>query len=136
MTGWLDRVRGLVGASAAGPGGGRGGRVTGDPPSGNGASSFHLFWDLPGEFAAVSATVEVVIAPTVPRLYFWALQASFVEAGRHLDLDHLCAPVGELANAGRAGAHAGQVDHFDMRKGGGSGHRFESTLAFEEENLT
>jgi len=61
---------------------------------------------------------------------------AFVEAGRHLDLDHLRAPVGELANAGRARAHAGQVDHFDMRKGGGSGHRFESTLAFEEENLT
>ena len=59
---------------------------------------------------------------------------AFVEAGRHLDLDHLRAPVGELAHAGRTGAHAREVDDFDMRKGGGSGHRFESTLAFEEEN--
>jgi hypothetical protein len=37
----------------------------------------------------VSATLEVRLAPTVPRLYFWALQASFVEAGRQGGAGHL-----------------------------------------------
>ena len=33
-----------------------------------------------------------------------------------LDLDHVGAPVGELAHAGRAGAHARQVDHGEARQ--------------------
>lgn len=53
-------------------------RVSGEPPSANGASSLHLFWDLPGRFAAAEVTLEVLDAPEVARLYFWALQASFV----------------------------------------------------------
>src|SRR5690554_1528125 len=87
MTGWLDRVRGLLGTGAATgptrasggptPLGARGARVAGDPPSANGASSSHLFWDLRGELVGVSATLEVSLPPMVPRLYFWALQASF-----------------------------------------------------------
>lgn len=55
------------------------GRVAGAPPSGNGASSFHLFWDLPGTFSAVRATIKVVQPPTANRLYFWALQADFTD---------------------------------------------------------
>lgn len=63
-------------------------RTRGRPPSGNGASSFHLVWgDVP---PAREATVEleVVRAPTVERLYFWALQASFAPGGggAHLGL--------------------------------------------------
>lgn len=51
----------------------------------------HLWWQLPGRYAEVSATLEVVVAPTVARLYFWALQVSFVDGaqlrgGAHLGL--------------------------------------------------
>lgn len=83
-----------------------GGRLTGEPPSGNGASSFHLRWELPGELVSVAATLEVSEAPTVERLYFWALQADFVEGGRrgggaHLGLQfHPSYPGGRAANWG------------------------------------
>ena len=68
-------------------------RITGEPASSNGASSFHLWWDLPyGELLSeVSATLEIIEPPTVDRLYFWALQASFVKpggGGAHLGLQH------------------------------------------------
>lgn len=70
-------------------------RTAGDPPSANGASSFHLRWELatpagsPG-FREVSVTVEVLDAPTVDRLYFWALQADFLDgAGRRAGGAHL-----------------------------------------------
>lgn len=54
-------------------------RTSGEPTSGNGASSFHLIWDLPQKpLRAVSVEFEVLIPPSVPRLYFWALQVSFV----------------------------------------------------------
>jgi hypothetical protein len=53
-------------------------RESGVPPSGNGASSFHLHWRMPpAPLVEVSATIEVLVAPTVPRLYFWALQVGF-----------------------------------------------------------
>src|SRR5688572_8420273 len=58
---------------------------------------------------------------------------ALVEAGGHLDLDHLRAPVGELSHRGRSGTHARQVEDLDMRKRRGSLHAFESTLAVEEE---
>lgn len=67
-------------------------RTTGDPPSANGASSFHLRWDLSGRFTSVSVDLEVLEAPTVDRLYFWAVQADFADArgrpagGAHLGL--------------------------------------------------
>jgi hypothetical protein len=80
MAGWLARLRGF-GAPAE--------RTSGDPPSANGASSFHAFWSLPGEFLAARAVIEVAVPPTVPRLYFWALQASFSEAGRRGGAAHL-----------------------------------------------
>ncbi len=59
------------------------------------ASSFHAHWELPwgapAEFAEVAATLEVVAVPQVPRLYFWALQVSFVDGpqghgGAHVGL--------------------------------------------------
>ena len=69
-------------------------RVTGRPTSANGASSFHLTWLLGPDDALVevSAVVEVMVAPAVPSLYFWALQVSFAgdgpgtRGGAHLGL--------------------------------------------------
>lgn len=57
-------------------------RLRGEPRSSNGASSLHLWWTLPGSFEEVAATLEVVVAPTVPRLYFWALQVNFLDGSR------------------------------------------------------
>lgn len=57
--------------------------TTGTPRSANAASSFHLFWDVPpGEWTRAEAVLEVTKVPTVPALYFWALQVSFRERGR------------------------------------------------------
>jgi hypothetical protein len=71
-------------------------RTTGEPASSNGASSLHLAWDVPvgGPIVAAAATLEVVEAPVVDRLYFWALQVSFRDrdgrrsGGGHLGLQH------------------------------------------------
>lgn len=53
-------------------------RTSGEPRSSNGASSFHLVWDVPPvPLQSVSATLEVLEPPAVRRLYFWALQVSF-----------------------------------------------------------
>ena len=81
---WLDR---LFGRSADAP------RLSGEPQSGNGASSFHLWWEVPSElrFTKIAATLEVVDEPIVDRLVFWALQVSFVQpggGGAHLGLQH------------------------------------------------
>ena len=51
-----------------------------------GASSFHLIWRLPGSARAarlveVAAVLEVITPPSVPALYFWALQVDFVDEG-------------------------------------------------------
>lgn len=68
-------------------------RVAGYPTSANRASSLHLRWELPpgtGAVAGTSVTLVVEAAPAVPDLYFWALQASFVDgAGRHHGSGHL-----------------------------------------------
>lgn len=68
-------------------------RLTGRPPSGNGASSFHLHWQMPpsAPLVGVQATFEVIEPPAVDHLYFWALQASFADGwhnhgGAHLGL--------------------------------------------------
>ena len=46
--------------------------------------SFHLFWDLAPPAREVLVTVEVLEPPAVDRLYFWAMQASFLDgAGSH-----------------------------------------------------
>lgn len=64
-------------------------RTSGRPPSANGASSFHLLWQVPPglQLAEVAVTLVVPRVPTVDRLYFWALQVSFAGgAGAHLGL--------------------------------------------------
>lgn len=65
-------------------------RTAGFPPSANGASSFHLIWDLPGAFRTVEVDLEVLVPPSVPQLYFWALQVDFADdSGQHLGGAHL-----------------------------------------------
>ena len=61
------------------PPGGR--RSSGPPRSANGASSFHLWWRMPpsAPLVEVSCVLEVLGAPLVERLYFWALQVDFVD---------------------------------------------------------
>ncbi len=71
---------------------GDGSRQTGPPRSANGASSFHLFWEIPEQVASppgsgaglveVSAVLEVLEEPQTKALYFWALQVDFVARGR------------------------------------------------------
>jgi hypothetical protein len=65
-------------------------RDSGFPPSGNGASSFHLGWRLPGSaghLVEAAVTLEVTQPPVVDHLYFWALQVGFPGAGgAHLGL--------------------------------------------------
>lgn len=57
--------------------------TTGAPRSRNGASSLHLVWDtLDHPWVAAEATIEVTEPPSVAKLYFWALQVSFVGPGR------------------------------------------------------
>jgi hypothetical protein len=73
--------------------GGAGARVAGYPTSSNRASSLHLRWELPpgaGAMVAASVTLLVEATPSVPDLYFWALQASFTDgANRHHGGGHL-----------------------------------------------
>ena len=68
-----------------------GARTTGTPPSANGASSAHLWWELPGDepLTEVSAVLEVLVLPRVARLYFWALQASFHDGSANHGAAHL-----------------------------------------------
>ena len=40
----------------------------------------HVWWDAPGAATEVAATLEIIEPPAVARLYFWALQATFVDA--------------------------------------------------------
>jgi hypothetical protein len=76
---WRTRVRGA-----------RWDGTVGTPRSSNAASSFHLTWlTPPGEWSAVEATLEVLVAPSVAALSFWALQASFVDRGRDGGAGHL-----------------------------------------------
>lgn len=66
-------------------------RVTGPPPSGNGASSFHLHWQFSptAPLVGVQATLEIVEPPAVDSLYFWALQASFGDGRRNHGSGHI-----------------------------------------------
>ena len=47
-------------------------RDSGRPTSANGASSFHLWWEMPpsAPLVEVSAVLEVVVPPAVDSLYF------------------------------------------------------------------
>ncbi|MYB44979.1 MAG: ABC transporter ATP-binding protein [Acidimicrobiia bacterium] len=59
-------------------------RDRGLPPSPNGASSFHVWWEVPDiPLASVSVILEVLKPPEVSRLAFFALQASFWSPTRH-----------------------------------------------------
>jgi len=66
-------------------------RARGEPGSGNGASSFHLGWriDQTEPLVEVSAVLEVVVPPAVDRLYFWALQVSFLDGARNRGAAHV-----------------------------------------------
>ena len=64
-------------------------RTTGRPPSGNGASSFHLWWDPAPVSRAVEVTLTVEWEPPVERLCFFALQASFSDGTRRTGGAHL-----------------------------------------------
>ena len=65
-------------------------RTRGFPTSSNRASSMHLVWEpAPAPALEVAAVLEIVEPPTVPHLYFWALQASFVDRGRRAGGAHL-----------------------------------------------
>lgn len=64
--------------------------TSGPPRSANGASSTHLRWGMPrGRWTACEAVLEVLVPPTRPHLYFWALQVSFAERGSHRGAGHL-----------------------------------------------
>lgn len=87
---WWRRL--IAGRSSSGP------RVTGVPPSANGASSFHLAWIPPGGGGWASGsslpigaavTLEVLSRPAVPRLYFWALQVDVATSDRRRGGAHL-----------------------------------------------
>lgn len=58
-------------------------RAESSPPPYSGPTSAHLWFEgVPsGPWRSVSATLEVVTEPSVSYLYFWALQASFADAG-------------------------------------------------------
>ncbi len=105
---FLDRLR-----RAVQPWDGTAGR----PRSANGASSLHLSWELgDGSWVACEATLEVLVPPSVPKLYFWALQASFVGTGfggggAHLGLQwHPAHPGGTAVNWGGYGPTGRELD--------------------------
>jgi hypothetical protein len=51
--------------------------------------SFHLFWDLASPAREVAVTLEVLEPPAVERLYFWALQVSFLDGSGSQGAAHL-----------------------------------------------
>jgi hypothetical protein len=89
-------------------------RVTGDPPSGNGASSFHLGWQLPpvGEpIVEAGVTLTVTQPPVIDRLYFWALQVSFGDRGAgHIGLQWVTNPARAAVNWGGYGQGGRELD--------------------------
>lgn len=98
-------------------------RTTGIPPSANGASSFHLGWRLDGRsggrFDTAAVTLEVLEPPTVPRLYFWALQVDVAgpvgrAGGAHLGLQwHPQYPGSTAVNWGGYHASGGELQGSD-----------------------
>lgn len=86
-------------------------RLSGPPTSSNGASSLHLWWEVPaGPYQEVCAVLEIAPPPAVRKLYFWALQVSFVDRGRDLGAGHTGLQWHPAAAAGAVnwgGYHAG-----------------------------
>jgi len=111
----LQRVLAWLRSLLSTPGAATGsGRTSGRPTSANGASSFHLGWELPpGSFTAASVDLEIDTPPVVTDLYFWAVQADFGDAsaetaGAHLGLQwNRRHPGGTAANWG--GYHASHL---------------------------
>jgi|SRR5215211_3322278 len=61
-----------------------------EPPSGS--TSFHCWWEGLGatdRVIEVTAVLEVLQLPVAPRLYFWALQASFADGVRTYGAAHI-----------------------------------------------
>lgn len=90
--------------------------MSGPPTSSNGASSFHLNWEIgPQPLVEVSAVIEIAQAPTVPKLYFWALQASFMKGpvrigGAHFGLqNHPSYPSNGAVNWGGYADRGGEL---------------------------
>jgi hypothetical protein len=94
--------------------------TSGPPRSANGASSLHLFWDVPAgpapaPWVGAEVTLEVIDPPVVAKLYFWALQVSFVSpsgsSGAHLGLQWFAAHPGSTAvNWGGYGPGGRELD--------------------------
>ncbi|MGH1493346.1 MAG: hypothetical protein ACRBK7_28770 [Acidimicrobiales bacterium] len=107
---WLSKL--VVPGSGGVPG-----RTTGPPTSSNGASSFHLSWEVPPTpLLEVGATFEVLEPPVAPELYFWALQVSFMQGparrgGAHFGLQyHPNYPNGGAVNWGGYQDVGGEID--------------------------
>jgi hypothetical protein len=50
----------------------------------------HLRWEpAPEPALEIAVTLEILEPPVIDELYFWALQASFLDRGRHLGAAHL-----------------------------------------------
>jgi hypothetical protein len=92
------------------------GRTSGLPPSANGASSAHAWWECPGPLREVAVTLEVLVPPSVPWLHFWALQVAFVDGGRRTGGGHLGLqaapwhPGGTAVNWGGYSEAGGELD--------------------------
>lgn len=68
-------------------------RISGRPTSSNGASSLHLWWDVPAPERLIGAavTLEASSRPDIDDLVFMAMQVSFTHpggGGAHLGLQH------------------------------------------------
>jgi hypothetical protein len=103
--------------------------TAGSPPSGNGASSFHLFWDTPpGTWTSAEVTFEILQPPAVAKLYFWALQVGFADRGRSGGAGHLgpqggtTHPGGTAVNWGGYGADGRELDGSRSPLPSGSGN--------------
>jgi hypothetical protein len=76
----------------------------------------HLFWDAPpGQWVQAEAVLEVRVAPSASALYFWAMQVSFTETGRHTGGAHLglqwypAHPASTAVNWGGYAAEGGEL---------------------------
>lgn len=86
--------------------------TAGTPPSGNGASSLHLMWEVPdGRWREVRVELTVHEPPVVDRLHFWALQVGFGGGGAHLGLQwYPRHPGSTAANWGGYGPSGGELE--------------------------
>ena len=78
---------------------------------------FQPFWCLQIEGDALLVTVQVLEIGTVARA---AEGGVALHRLRQFDLDGVGAPIGQLAHAGRAGPHAGEIQDGETGKGQGA----------------